>query len=170
MTKITTLMCHGSLVMAAATSRSWCMDPKDGQKLASRYADLIGAFTPEKAEVLLADDFTDTSDSINTLSSKPLGSVTFPSKQDFIREQSQQPIIPLNITSVDATTCDTVVLRWTQEFGAISKPVAGISVLVACMQDDDWRIKAVHTEFNSVIYWQDMGGLCSMPGLLGNRL
>ncbi|KAI3317567.1 hypothetical protein HD806DRAFT_526930 [Xylariaceae sp. AK1471] len=144
-------------------TRSWCLDPKDGQKLAARYADLIGAFTASKAQVLLTSDFTETSDSINALSGKPLGSVTFPSKQDFINEQLQQPSIPLKITSVDAVTCDTVALRWTQTFGTPAKSVAGITVLVARMENDDWRLKTIYTEFNSMVYVQDIGGACTLP-------
>jgi hypothetical protein len=143
--------------------QNWCLDAKDGQKLAARYADLIGAFTASKAQALLTSDFSETSNSINALSGKPLASVTFPSKQDFIDEQLQQPSIPLNITSIDAITCDTVTLRWTQTLGTPVKPVAGIAVLVAKMESDDWRLKTIYQEFNSMVYVQDIGGICTLP-------
>ncbi|KAH9883464.1 hypothetical protein F4778DRAFT_662572 [Xylariomycetidae sp. FL2044] len=138
-----------------------CLNARDSQNIAASYADLIGNFTAEKAAVLLTDDFTDTSDSINILSNKPLGSVTFPSKQDFIDEQSQLPAIPLAVTAVDAFTCDTVVLRWTQTFGNTPRPVAGITVLVVKKVDDAWKFQTIFTEFNSIVYLENLGGNCT---------
>ncbi|CAJ2510656.1 Uu.00g062810.m01.CDS01 [Anthostomella pinea] len=145
-----------------------CLTRQEGLNITAKYADLIGAFTVEKAEALLSDDFSDTSDSINTLSGKPLGSATFPTKDDFIREQSNFPAIPLDVKSVDAITCDTVVLRWTQTFGESAQPVAGMTVLVAFKggdddDDDDWKLKTVYTEFNSLIYLHDIGGNYTLP-------
>lgn len=78
MLKTTLLTCLASIATAipTLTPRTWCLDPKDGHKLASRYADLISAFTADKAAVLLVDSFTETSDSLNVVVGKPLGAIT----------------------------------------------------------------------------------------------
>ncbi|KAI1123068.1 hypothetical protein F5Y10DRAFT_252601 [Nemania abortiva] len=60
----------------------------------------------------------------------------------------------MDVVAVDAVTCDTVVLRWRQRFAT---PVAGISVLKAVFNNDDWRVAAVGTEFNSLAYPRDFG-------------
>ncbi|KAI1324380.1 hypothetical protein F5Y16DRAFT_306307 [Xylariaceae sp. FL0255] len=139
----------------APAAGAWCMDATDGRKLASRYADLMGAFTTAKAEALLIEDFSGTSDSTNVFLGKQLGSLTYTSREDFIEEQGQLATAIMNITNVVVSTCDTVVLRWTQQFDI--KPVTGISVLVATMQDD-WMIEMLWSEFNSLVYLEDIGG------------
>ncbi|KAF3765183.1 hypothetical protein M406DRAFT_243610, partial [Cryphonectria parasitica EP155] len=131
--------------------------------LAEAYAALIGNYTAALAQSFLADNFTDTSDSINALAGFPLGSVTFSSKQAFMDSQASQPGIPLVVTATSAVGCDTLVLRWTQTFGADNLPVAGISVLsFVCEEEEEdggqWRLKTLETEFNSLVYYRDMGG------------
>lgn len=55
--------------------------------LVAEYAQLIGNYTDALGESYLADDFTDTSGSINSLAGLPLGNVTFPSKAAFMANQ-----------------------------------------------------------------------------------
>lgn len=55
--------------------------------LVAEYAQLIGNYTDALGESYLADDFTDTSGSINSLAGLPLDSVTFPSKAAFMANQ-----------------------------------------------------------------------------------
>ncbi|KAI0020360.1 hypothetical protein F4780DRAFT_742120 [Xylariomycetidae sp. FL0641] len=140
-----------------------CLSSSDSQELADNYADLIGNFSADKADALLTDDFVDISDSINSLAGKPLGSTTFPTKEAFKQGQAALPMIPLVIKEIDAVTCDTVTLRWTQTFGANNQPVQGISVLFASKQDGEWKLSKILTEFNSLVYLQNLGGNCSSP-------
>lgn len=131
--------------------------------LVNDYAQLIGNYTSALGERFLADtDFADTSDSISALASIPLGSTTFGSKAAFMANQETQAKIPLVVTSINAVTCDTVVLRWTQTFGVADLPAAGISILGFVCESDAWKLKTVYTEFNSLIYFQDIGGSCSL--------
>ncbi|KAI1345797.1 hypothetical protein F5Y01DRAFT_299463 [Xylaria sp. FL0043] len=153
---------------------SWCIDRGSAEMLASRYADLLSAFTPAKAEAVLTADFTETSDSINLLSGKPLGTTpTYASREEFIAAQQQrdQPApAQMDIDSVLAVTCDAVVVRWIQHFiisnttssNSSTVPVvaAGVSVLGAAMRDDDWRVASVVMEFNSAAYIRCHGGVC----------
>ncbi|KAI1276471.1 hypothetical protein F5Y07DRAFT_366823 [Xylaria sp. FL0933] len=141
---------------------SRCIDRVSAEKLASRYADLLSAFTPAKAEAVLTADFTETSDSINLLSGKPLGtSPTYSGRAEFIAAQQQRDQLStaqMDIDSVLVVTCDAVVMRWIQHFisnttrSNVPVAVAGVSVLGAVMRDDDWRVASVVMEFNSAAY------------------
>lgn len=129
-----------------------CLDRRAVNETKTNYAEVIGNYTPELADRFLSDAFQDTSDSINVLAGNPLGSVTFPNKAAFKAGQSQLPKIPLVVKSVDAVTCDTIVLRWTQTFGNPAKPepVQGISILVTAFEKGAWKLKTLYTEFNSL--------------------
>lgn len=130
--------------------------------LVSSYAQLIGNYTDALGQSFVSDSgFTDTSGSINALAGLPLDAVTFSSKAAFMANQETQPKIPLVVTSVNAVTCDTVVIRWTQTFGAKSLPAAGISILTFVCEGGEWKLKTVYTEFNSLVYFQDIGGNCT---------
>lgn len=139
-------------------------NPQTVAALVNNYAQVVGNYSEALAQSFLFKDFKDTSDSINVLAGIPLGSVTFPSKQAFIASQATQPKIPVVVTGTYAVTCDTVVIRYTQTFGA-GKVVAGIAILgFACDQDDkQWKLKEINTEFNSLVYFQNIGGSCVAP-------
>ena len=139
-------------------------NPKTVAALVDSYAQVVGNYSEALAQSYLFKDFKDTSDSINALAGIPLGSVTFPSKQAFMASQATQPKIPVVVTGTYAVTCDTVVIRYTQTFGA-GKVVAGIAILTfTCNQDDrQWKLKEINTEFNSLVYFQNIGGSCVGP-------
>lgn len=68
-----------------------CASLQNNQELVAQlvvdYANLIGDYSDALGESYLADDFTDTSGSINALAGLPLDSVTFPSKAAFMANQ-----------------------------------------------------------------------------------
>ncbi|KAK8040046.1 hypothetical protein PG993_008457 [Apiospora rasikravindrae] len=141
-----------------------CLTQPAVKEITDNYAQVIGNYTDSLADKFISDDFTDTSDSINVLAQQPLGSVTFPSKAAFKAGQSQLPKIPLVVKSVNAVTCDTIVLRWTQTFGNPAKPAQGISILVNAFDGKKgWQLKTLYTEFNSLTYFTNTGGSCTPP-------
>ncbi|KAK8086066.1 hypothetical protein PG994_001040 [Apiospora phragmitis] len=136
----------------------------DVDDITKNYAQVIGNYTEALADSFIAEGFQDTSDSINVLAQQPLGSVTFPSKAAFKAGQSQLPKIPLVVKSVNAVTCDTIVLRWTQTFGNPPAPAQGISILVVVFdKSKGWQLKTLYTEFNSLTYFTNTGGSCTPP-------
>lgn len=145
-------------------SRALEHNPKTVAVLVDNYAEVIGNYSEALAQSFLFEDFKDISDSINILAGIPLGSVTFPSKQAFMASQATQPKIPVVVTGTYAVTRDTVVIRYTQTFGA-GDVVAGIAILgFACDQGDkQWKLKEINTEFNSLAYFQNIGGSCVGP-------
>lgn len=62
-----------------------------------------------------------------------------------------------------AVTCDTIVIRWTQQFGQANQLVAGISVLVLECNGGKWQLKTLFVEFNSLSYFLDIGGTITPP-------
>lgn len=151
----------GSLL---SCSKALEQNPKTVAALVDNYAQVVGNYSEALAQYFLYDDFKDTSGSINALAGMPLESVTFPSKQAFMASQATQPKIPVVVAGIYAVTRDTVVLRYTQTFGA-GKVVAGIAILnFACGQADrQWKLKEINTEFNSLVYFQNIGGSCVGP-------
>lgn len=139
-------------------------NPRTVAALVDNYAQVVGNYSEGVAQSFLFEDFEDTSDSINALAGIPLGSVTFASKQAFMASQATQPKIPVVVTGTYAVTRDTVVIRYTQTFGA-GQVVAGIAILgFVCGQDDrQWKLREINTEFNSLVYFQNIGGSCVRP-------
>lgn len=106
------------------------------------------------ADALFADDFTDTSDSINQLAGIPEGSVTFSSKADFIAGSGSQP--PLYLSTLQIfNDCAVVGWRWisTSGTGDDSEAVKGIDVFEI---NAAGQIEAVYAEFNSGAWLADL--------------
>lgn len=136
--------------------------PKTAALLVDNYAQLIGNYSDALADAYLADNFSDTSASINALAGIDLSAVTFPSKAAFMASQETQPKIPLVVSTINAVTRDTIVLRWIQTFGEANEPVAGISILTFVCQGGEWKLSKLYAEFNSLVYFEDIGGSCSL--------
>ncbi|KUI64233.1 hypothetical protein VM1G_11011 [Cytospora mali] len=137
-------------------------NPKTVGALVHNYAQVIGNYSDALASSYLANGFTDVSSSINALAGLPLENATFTSKQSFMDSQETQPKIPLVVTGTYAVTNDTVVIRYTQTFGTAALPVAGISILKFVCEGGHWKLKTIWTEFNSLVYFEDIGGSCSV--------
>ncbi|KAI8945677.1 hypothetical protein F4801DRAFT_584180 [Xylaria longipes] len=86
---------------------------------------LIGAFNAGKARSVLTQDFAGTSDSVNAVSAMPPGNVTYNSRDAFMAGQRCWPAVGMDVVAVDAVTCDTVVLQWTQRW--VGTTIARIS-------------------------------------------
>ena len=66
-----------------------CLLPGDVTRLVNAYKDINTAWDDAYAD-FLSSDFTQTSDSVNILQGKPLGSVTYPTKAGFITFQQNR--------------------------------------------------------------------------------
>ncbi|KIW78127.1 hypothetical protein Z517_07960 [Fonsecaea pedrosoi CBS 271.37] len=115
-----------------------------------------------KANALLADNFTDTSDSINFLAGYPLGSTTFPSKAAFIGGQGAQPPIP-TLTTLDIFfSCNKIAWRWVaQGIGSGQYAVKGIDTFTITPSG---QISQVFAEFNSAAWAADYAGASPPSG------
>lgn len=160
---------------------SQCMSTADAQQVADNYAELIRHFTVEGADASLSPDFTDYSESVNTLintcpqgsaaQTLPLLSPSFTSREQFETGQGQQP--PINFKQLNIYhTCDAVIIRWETTNTApipTPRPVVGIIIMevekAPAGNQYPWIIKTVYSEFDAGAWLQNLEefGICGTP-------
>jgi len=142
---------------------AFCLCDSDADVIGNDFAELISNYSEDFAKKVLADDYTDQSDSVNTLidsgttSPIPLGSLTFASKAAFLAGQGTQPNIPFTILQT-WHTCDTVIIRWVANPGA--QQVQGFDALIVEPSSNGfqpYQIKTTYGEFNSGAWLADLG-------------
>jgi len=143
---------------------AFCLCDSDADVIANDFAQLISNFNTTFATEVLADDYTDQSDSVNTLidsgttSPLALGSLTFATKAAFITGQGGQPDIPFTILQT-WHTCDTVIIRWVAT-PVGSQQVQGFDALIVEPSSNGfqpYQIKTTYGEFNSGAWLADLG-------------
>lgn len=166
-----------TLLAGSAVAHSWarprdsfCLCDSDADVIANDFATLISDFDPAFAEQVLADDFTDQSDSVNTLintlgeNTIPLGALTFSTKEDFIAASATQPPVPFTILQT-WHTCDTVLIRWvafppTLDPSISPQQVQGFDAIIVEPSSNGfqpYQIKTVYGEFNTGAWLHDLG-------------
>jgi len=143
-----------------------CLTTDTAALLVNGFGSLLSNYSTSVAESILADNFTDTSDSINSLAGYPLGGATFPSKQAFEAGQGSQQAIGFELLAIDAVGCDSFAFRWIAHVGG-SLAVKGINVGYAIytgMGANGWQIESMYSEFNSIAWVTDIGGTVTLPG------
>ncbi|KAM0716391.1 hypothetical protein Q7P37_007836 [Cladosporium fusiforme] len=169
---------------AAPTPGRWgghngqCLNDDQAQQIADVWDSLIQNYSDELADSALTTDFTDYSESVNTLINScpqgdaaqplPLLAPTFTSREQFKLGQGQQP--PINFELLNLWhSCSTVNLRWkTTNTANITdvKPVVGIIALEVFKNDNGgqypWLIQTVYSEFDSGAWLQNLveAGIC----------
>ena len=139
-----------------------CLKPADTEALVAAYQRLIAAYKPEDADKYLTANFIEYSDSINSLAGIPLGSPTFPNRDAFKAAQASNPPFPLAFQGEPAVACTKISLIWSGVFGK-GNPVRGIAILETIKEGEEWKISRLDTEFNSIAWLLDIGGLINLP-------
>lgn len=145
--------------------QSFCLTDDDATTVAGYFVDLIADYSTSLANAVLADDYTDQADSVNTLidnggtSPIPLGSLTFASKAAFEAGQGAQPAIPFTILN-QWHTCDTVIIRWVS--AQTPQQVQGFDAIIVepatnSSSNVTYQIKTVYGEFNSGAWLANLG-------------
>lgn len=152
-----------------------CLPPNIGSQIASEFLSLVGidagTFDVALANSLIADDFVDTSDSINYLAGIPLGGPTFSSKAAFIAGAGSQAPMHFTLLNVDGVSCNGVIaFRWVTFPGSGQLEAKGINIIYTVNGGDlnsigpgGWQVSRVFTEFNSAAWIVDIGGTCPPP-------
>jgi hypothetical protein len=111
-------------------------------------------FDTTLATTVLADDFSDWSDSINFMAGIPLTTVTFATRDDFIAGQTAQPAIVVETLNI-WHDCHTISWRWraTTNQGA-NLLVTGINVMII---NDQKQIETNYAEFDNGAWLRDLG-------------
>ncbi|KAI4731181.1 hypothetical protein E4T49_00786 [Aureobasidium sp. EXF-10728] len=160
----------GQPAAPSAIPDATCISGPDASLIATSFGLTISNYTEALAVQLFTNNFTDQSDSVNTLIHEPglqakdLGSLTFTSKAEFLAGQGAQPPVPFKILNL-WNTCNTVVIRW---LSAQALPVQGISIasVVPAIEGQGggfgvgvqkWQISTIVAEFNSGAWLGNLG-------------
>jgi len=159
--------------------RGQCVTDAEADQIATSYAALIVSYSDSLADTVLAPNFTDYSESVNTLINScpqgdaakplPLLAPTFTSLEQFKIGQGQQPSINFERLNL-WHSCDTVIIRWlTTNTAPIPepKPVVGLISMEVIPNTNGteypWLIDTVYSEFDAGAWLQNLveAGICT---------
>ncbi|KAH0839211.1 hypothetical protein AYO21_05627 [Fonsecaea monophora] len=144
-----------------------CVSQDQATKIVHDYAFFLAHADPNQlaqanatAQRILADDFTEQSDSINGFLGLKPGDLTFPNKQGYISEVlTQPPVIGITDLQLIPFNCNQVLWYWKFDnpgnFNApqAPQPVQGMNIFDI---NDKGLIEHVNVEF-SVFFYVDFG-------------
>jgi hypothetical protein len=159
---------------------SKCMTDAEADQVATAWGTLIASYNDALADAVLTENFTDYSESVNTLinscpqgdAAKPLDLLapSFTSREMFKIGQGQQPAINFNRLNI-WPGCTSVNIRWmTTNTAPIPnpKPVVGLIAMEVVKNQQagaeyPWLISTVYSEFDAGAWLQNLveAGICS---------
>jgi len=157
----------------------YCMSRREAQVVADNYAELIRSYSLPLANAALSPDFTDYSESVNTLINEcpqgsaaitlPLLSPSFSNRTQFEVGQGQQA--PINFQQLNIWhSCDSVTIRWeTTNTANITnvRPVVGMITMETCKapagSEYPYIIDTVYSEFDAGAWLENLmdAGICA---------
>jgi len=137
-----------------------CLNQTEVNNLISGYTYLLekpgGPDFNSTAEAILSPSFMVFSDSINTLSQRPLGGPSYPSLEVFIATQAVTPPLPVVQTISSFYTCNQISWQWNATgIGANTLRVNGM--IVFDVNATTSQINTVYSEFNTAAFQTDLG-------------
>lgn len=155
-----------------------CLSAENAQAVATKYGELISAYSDTAADAILSLNFTDYSAGVNALintcpqgeaaKTLPLLSPTFTSRELFKIGQGQQPLINFEQLAL-WYSCDSVTIRWKSTNTAPGndvKPIIGLIVMETIKAPagsvNPFLIDTVYSEFDSGSWLQNLAaaGIC----------
>jgi len=129
----TGMFAFAALFLLVPTAHAWpfCLNQEDANMLATNFGLLISSYSNSLANLTLAPDYTDYSESVNTLidsagtAPQSLLGATFSSRAQFETASAAQPSVPFQVENV-WFTCDVITIRWLSNQSP--QPVVGITV------------------------------------------
>ncbi|KAK3724840.1 hypothetical protein LTR37_000888 [Vermiconidia calcicola] len=145
-----------------------CLSQADAETIVARYqavqahaASDIGG--PRKtARKILAKDFQESSDSLNSLIGLPLGTVTWETKADYIEDVLATDAAQLDTIQTLVSGCNYITWFW-QAVNLGDFPVKGFHLFEI---NSKLKISEAWLEFNSIAWNQDLGGSCDIPSAI----
>jgi hypothetical protein len=159
---------------------NFCLTRSEAQQVATNYGNLIATYSDALANVALSPDFTDYSESVNTLIDEcpqgsaaqavsiPLLAASFTNRTAFEIGQGQQPNINFNQLNI-WHSCDTVNIRWeTTNTAPIPnpRPVVGMIAMEVSKapqgNEYPYWIDTVYSEFDAGAWLSNLvdAGIC----------
>jgi hypothetical protein len=169
-----TLAAGASAAAVSINGRDVSLEPKkclcksDVEELSAVYAEMLDNWD-DKLIKYLHKDFTDRSDSINTLipNGPPPGVPIF-NKETFIQHQHEQPDdLPVKIERLGPFNCNSFSFVWTATFkkfsATVEKVVRGVTIIETEKVDGQWQFKSFDVEFNNINFLLAIGGSVTPP-------
>ncbi|KAK3114244.1 hypothetical protein LTR53_007640 [Teratosphaeriaceae sp. CCFEE 6253] len=164
----------------------YCLSKNEAQQVATNYGNLIAGYTDELAVAALDPQFTDYSESVNSLikdcpqgsaamqavaAKLPLLGPSFTNRTAFQEGQGQQA--PINFYQLNMWhSCDTVIIRWeTTNTANITgvRPVVGLISMETTKAPEGnefpYYIATVYSEFDAAAWLKNIveAGFCGTP-------
>ncbi|KAK5118913.1 hypothetical protein LTR62_000124 [Meristemomyces frigidus] len=183
---LTSLLALNALALPTAPiakrrGNGYCLNRDEAQQIATNYGNLIATYTDNLANAALSPDFTDYSESVNSLIDQcPQGSAALPlpllgpsftNRSSFELGQGQQA--PINFHQLQLWhSCETVVIRWeTTNTANITnvRPVVGMITMETCEAPAGnlypYYIDTVYSEFDAAAWLANLqdAGFCPLP-------
>ncbi|KAH0354552.1 hypothetical protein KCU81_g1111, partial [Aureobasidium melanogenum] len=146
-----------------------CISAADAVLVANGFGQILSNFSTSFGDILIADGYTDQSDSVSTLMHSPnvvasdLGSITFNSKESYLAGEQAQPGVSFKLLNT-WSSCNAVTFRY-----VLSPPglkVQGVAVAEVEQAKKNgtgvgegstkWQIKTFYGEFNSAVWLTDL--------------
>jgi len=168
------MFAFAALFLLVPTAHAWpfCLNQEDANMLATNFGLLISSYSNSLANLTLAPDYTDYSESVNTLidgagtAPQSLLGATFSSRAQFETASAAQPSVPFQVENV-WFTCDVITIRWLSNQSP--QPVVGITVAHAVFNPNFrghrtmWQIDQVWAEFDSAAWLVNLGFTITPP-------
>ncbi|KAK5114482.1 hypothetical protein LTR62_002417 [Meristemomyces frigidus] len=148
-------------IASPVQDRAYCIGQWEAQEIVNKIISIFGhqPGANATAEALLADDFTEHSDSIHALEGQPLtGASTTANKQEWIKGMLGEPPT-LNITTlyVGATGCNKIIWYW--QFNSVARATYRVRGFNLFTLNSQCQIQELDLEFNSIAWGLDDGEL-----------
>ncbi|OQV10614.1 hypothetical protein CLAIMM_14588 [Cladophialophora immunda] len=149
-----------SLPQATPSTVLGCLSDAQATNIVSAWKTILSspdrASASATAQALIADEYLETSDSINSLAGNSLGNATFSGKDSFIAAVLNNPPIPL-LTTLDVFhDCSRIAFYWAASgVGSGAEDVRGVDLLY--VTEDKEQIIMAMVEFNSLAWAKDVG-------------
>ncbi|CAD0099393.1 unnamed protein product [Aureobasidium mustum] len=156
--------------LSNSTSNSTsCISAADAVLIADGFGQILSNFSTSFGDILIADGYTDQSDSVATLMHSPnviasdLGKITFDSKASFLAGEQAQPGVPFKLLNT-WSSCNAVTFRY-----VLSPPGLNVQGIAVAEVEEakkngtgvgegtkKWQIKTFYGEFNSAVWLTDL--------------
>ncbi|KIY02338.1 uncharacterized protein Z520_02476 [Fonsecaea multimorphosa CBS 102226] len=148
------------LATPSALTATGCLSDAQATNIVSAWKTILTS--PDRtsegatAQTLIADEYLENSDSINSLAGNSLGNATFSGKDNFVAAVLNNAAIPL-LTTLDVFhDCSRIAFYWAASgVGSGVEDVRGVDLLY--VTDDKEQISMAMVEFNSLAWAKAVG-------------
>ncbi|KAK3057350.1 hypothetical protein LTR09_001533 [Extremus antarcticus] len=153
-----------AIASTALAKTQGCLSTKQASQLVSRFSSLLSQSDSDLGDynttgkAILAKEYIEVSDSILSLTQRPLGSTTFSGRDAYLAGLGHAPpVTGIQTLGIYVTGCSKIVWQWQfNGVGSAEFPVKGFSLFTTNRKN---QLTMTELEFNSVAWGQDISQL-----------